>query len=222
MTDLISFVQSTAQSGSNAAASQATLTENFDTFLTLLTSQMQNQDPLEPLDSSEFTNQLVQFSGVEQQIETNRSLEQLISANKASAGASLSGYLGQQVEIGSSGAGFHGDPVTWRYRLQNDAAEATLTIKDKLGAVVWTQDAEKTSGSHDFTWDGSTLNGGTASPDEVYYAEITAQTVDEQDIATGVSVLTKVTGLDLSYGDPALETSAGIFSYTDILRVTQS
>ena len=222
MTDLISFVQNTSQSGTNAATSQARLTDNFDTFLTLLTSQMQNQDPLEPLDSSEFTNQLVQFSGVEQQIETNKSLEQMLAATQASTGASLSGYLGQEVELNSAGSGFHGDPITWRYRLQSDAAEATITIKDKTGAVLWTEDADQTAGAHDFTWDGTLKNGGKAAEDEVYYAEITATSADEQDVATSTTVVTKVTGLDLSFGDPAVTTTAGVFSYTDILRVTQS
>ena len=91
MTDLVSFVPPATSTGQSAAASASTLADNFDTFLTILTAQIQNQDPLEPLDSTQFTEQLVQFSGVEQQIRTNQSMESLIAATRANAGASLSG-----------------------------------------------------------------------------------------------------------------------------------
>lgn len=222
MTDLISFVQSTAGSTSNTAGSAATLAENFDTFLTLLTAQMQNQDPLEPLDASEFTNQLVQFSGVEQQIQSNEALNTLIASNQSTAGAALSGYLGQLAEIDSAGAGFYGDDVTWNYRLGSDATKATLSISDSKGEVVWSQDAELTAGEHAFTWDGTMLDGETAATDNVYYASVTATNADGDSVPTGVGLLARVTGIDLSYGEPALATTAGIYGYSDLLRVSQN
>ena len=93
MTNAISFVPTpSTNAGAGAAASQASLADNFDTFLTILTAQIQNQDPLEPMDSSKFTDQLVQFSGVEQQIKSNKQLEQLLAATNTNAGAALSGY----------------------------------------------------------------------------------------------------------------------------------
>ncbi len=222
MADLISFVNQSAVTGANTASSTASLAGNFDTFLTLLTAQMQNQDPLEPLDSSEFTNQLVQFSGVEQQIQTNTTLNSLLSANNATTGAALSGYLGQSVEINSEGAGFSGEELTWRYSLGNDAAESLVVVKDESGKVVYTQNAEKTAGSHEFKWDGTKTDGTKAAENNVYYTTITAKNHDGEAISTSSSVLTRVTGVDLSFGTPAITTNAGIYGYSDILRLTSN
>ncbi len=122
MTDMISFVPAASTSAGTGTNSAAELSGNFDTFLKVLTAQIQNQDPLSPMDSSQFTQQLVQFSGVEQQIKTNSSLDTLISTSNSTAGAALSGYLGQTAEIDSSGAQFNGDPVHWKYTLPTDAA----------------------------------------------------------------------------------------------------
>ncbi|MFC7291461.1 flagellar hook assembly protein FlgD [Hirschia litorea] len=220
MSDLISFVNQSASTGANTAASSASLAGNFDTFLTLLTAQMQNQDPLEPLDASEFTNQLVQFSGVEQQIQTNTSLNSLLASNNATTGAALSGYLGQNVEINSEGAGFRGEDLSWRYSVASDAAESIIVVKDESGKVVYTENAAKGAGSHDFTWDGTKTDGTQAAQDAVYYTSITAKNHEGNSIETSSRVLTRVTGVDLSYGTPAITTNAGIFSYSDILRLT--
>src|SRR5450432_3062771 len=100
MTDMISFVAPPA-AASSAPNAGAELSGNFDTFLKILTAQIQNQDPLQPMDSAQFTQQLVQFSGVEQQIKANTSLDKLLTASQSTAGASLSGYLGQTAEINS-------------------------------------------------------------------------------------------------------------------------
>ncbi len=223
MTDLISFVSnSTTAADQQAANDRATLTDNFDTFLTLLTAQIQNQDPLEPLDSAEFTNQLVQYSGVEQQIRTNDQLETLISSNNNSTGAALSGYIGQVAEIESSGAGFHGDQVEWSYRLGGDAASSTFTIADESGTIIWSEEAATTTGAHTFSWDGQTLDGGTADPDNVYYANLIAFDANGETVASSTRVRARVTGIDLSYGDPAITTTAGIYGYADILRIAQN
>ena len=113
MTDLISFVTSSGTTAPSSGSDLSGLADNFDTFLTLLTTQMQNQDPLAPLDSTEFTNQLVQFSSVEQQIKTNESITSLVAASNASTGASLSGYLGQTAQLNSTGSGYYGDEASW-------------------------------------------------------------------------------------------------------------
>ena len=220
MTDLISFVTSTGSNSSTSGANVTGLAENFDTFLTLLTAQMQNQDPLAPLDSTEFTNQLVQFSSVEQQIQTNQSIESLLAATNASTGASLSGYLGQTVELNSTGTGFYGDDVNWSYRLADDAAKATLVIQNIDGKVVYSEEVDGDAGSHEFTWDGKDLNGDTVDDGQVYYAAITAEDANGDSIEAAVTVLARVTGVDMSYGDPAITTTAGIYGYADVLRIT--
>lgn len=216
----ISFVPQTTVDTGSADTSAATLSDNFDTFLSILTAQIQNQDPLEPMDSSEFTNQLVQFSGVEQQIRVNKQLETLISTTRSSAGASLSGYLGQEAEIDSSGAAFSGEPINWRYMVGEGAKDVTVTVTDAEGKIYYSVKGETGSGQHAFTWDGS-LNGGGTAADGPYYINVVAKDAEGATVGSAHTLITTITGVDLSYGEPALTTSAGVFAYADILRLTK-
>ena len=100
MSDLISFVTPPVATGANSMQSAASLSSNFDTFLTILTAQIQNQDPLEPMDSTQFTTQLVQFNGVEQQIKQNKNLESIMGSQEALQVASASNYIGKVVDAG--------------------------------------------------------------------------------------------------------------------------
>jgi flagellar basal-body rod modification protein FlgD len=216
----ISFVPQTTTTTGSADASAATLADNFDTFLSILTAQIQNQDPLEPMDSSEFTNQLVQFSGVEQQIRANQQLETLISTTRSSAGAAMAGYLGQEAEIDSSGAAFSGDPIHWRYMVGDGATNVTVTVTDASGKIYYSAPGETGTGPHEFNWDGS-LNGGGTAADGPYYINVVAKNADGATVGSAHTLVTTITGVDLSYGEPALTTSAGVFAYADILRLTK-
>ncbi len=220
MTDAISFVPvPTTKAGAGTAASQASLTDNFDTFLTILTAQIQNQDPLEPMDSSKFTDQLVQFSGVEQQIKSNKQLEDLLAATYSSAGAALSGYLGQQAEIDTSGAQFTGEPINWRYTLPSDAAKTTVTVTDASGRVLYSKPGELGAGARDFEWDGTLNNGKTAEEGQPYWISVIAEDANAKSITPAHSLVTTITGVDLTYGEPALTTPAGVYAYADIKRL---
>jgi flagellar basal-body rod modification protein FlgD len=221
-TSPISFVPPPSNTATNAAQSAATLSGNFDTFLTILTSQIQNQDPLEPLDSSQFTQQLVQFSGVEQQIRANSQLETLIKSQQSATGASLAGYLGQEAEIDTAGAEFTGDKVHWRYELPADAASATITVTDATGKVLYSKlatAAEMTAGSHDFEWNGALNGGKTAATGQPYWISVVAEDANKKALAPTHSLVTKITGVDLTYGEPALTTPVGVFAYADIKRL---
>ena len=220
MTNAISFVPTPAtNAGAGAAASQASLADNFDTFLTILTAQIQNQDPLEPMDSSKFTDQLVQFSGVEQQIKSNKQLEQLLVATTSNAGAALSGYLGQQAEIDTAGAQFTGEPINWRYDLPSDAAKTTITVTDASGRVLYSKSGEAAAGTHEFEWDGKLNNGKTADEGQPYWISVIAEDANARSITPAHSLVTTITGVDLTYGEPALTTPAGVYAYADIKRL---
>jgi flagellar basal-body rod modification protein FlgD len=217
----ISFVPAQSQSASTAAQSSATLSQNFDTFLTILTAQIQNQDPLEPLDSAQFTEQLVQFSGVEQQIRSNEQLETLNASSRTSIGASLAGYLGRDAEIAGGNAGWIGEPVTWRYALPADAASVQLSIVDSEGTVVRSFTGETGAGAHDLAWDGHLATGGQA-PHGAYRLQVTASDANGETLAADLSVIARVMGVDLTYGEPALTTTAGVYSYSSIRRLTDN
>ncbi|MEM8920294.1 MAG: flagellar hook capping FlgD N-terminal domain-containing protein [Pseudomonadota bacterium] len=216
--DLVSFVSQTSSTGVNTESATANLAEDFDTFLTLLTAQLENQDPLDPVESAEFTDQLVQFSQVEQQIQTNESMEKLITSSQSSAGAALSGYLGQSAEINANAVGYSGAPITWKYALPSDAATATVSVINQDGQVVYSEDAQTSVGSHLFEWSGELFGDGSAQ-DGVYAVTVTAEDANAEPVETGVGVIATVTGVDLSYEDPAITTSAGIYAYSDILRL---
>lgn len=220
MTNAISFVPTPAtNAGAGAAASQASLADNFDTFLTILTAQIQNQDPLEPMDSSKFTDQLVQFSGVEQQIKSNKQLEQLLAATTSNAGAALSGYLGQQAEIDTAGAQFIGEPINWRYDLPSDAAKTTITVTDASGRVLYSKSGELAAGTHEFEWDGKLNSGKIADEGQPYWISVVAEDANAKSITPAHSLVTTITGVDLTYGEPALTTPAGVYAYADIKRL---
>jgi flagellar basal-body rod modification protein FlgD len=216
----ISFVPAAAApNGAATAQAAATLSDNFDTFLTILTAQVQNQDPLEPLDSTQFTQQLVQFSGVEQQIRTNQGIDRLIAQSSASSGAALAGYLGQEVEIASDSAAFAGAPVEWRFNLPQAAAEAQVSVFDAAGRLVHAAKVRPAAGANAFVWSGETLAGGTAQPG-AYRIAVAAADADGAALTARLSVVSKVTGVDLSHGEPAIGTPAGVYAWSDVRRVS--
>ena len=135
------------------------LSDNYDTFLILLTAQLQNQDPLAPMDSTQFTQQLVQFSQVEQQIRTNEQLEGLVTQYQAaSAGAALS-YLGRDAIIEANDTYLAGGAANWAYRLPRTAEDVTIRVRDLDGRTIFTSTGPATQGEHLFTWDGDDRRG---------------------------------------------------------------
>lgn len=143
-----------------AQSDQLSLNADFDQFLRLLTTQLQNQDPLSPMDSAEFTNQLVQFSGVEQQIKTNESLDNLLAMQTLNLTALGLSFIGKDVEVqGKTFAHKEGGTATLSYVLPETAASGTVSILDKDGNVVYSSNAELEAGRHTFTWDGKNKDG---------------------------------------------------------------
>src|SRR3954449_11186367 len=115
-------------STTNNTASTATtgIADNFQTFLTLLTTQLQNQNPLDPLDTNQFTQQLVQFAGVEQQLKQNEQLKSLIALEKSAQSTQALVYVGNTVAVDGSKAQFDGS-ATWNLKADKSAT-ATVTI----------------------------------------------------------------------------------------------
>ncbi len=201
----------TNTASSEATGSRTRLSDNYDTFLLLLTAQLQNQDPLAPMDSTQFTQQLVQFSQVEQQIRTNEQLEGLVGQYQAaSAGAALS-YLGKDAIIEADETYLAGDPAeaNWAYRLPANAESMTIKVKDAQGRVVYeTTTAPSTAGEHLFTWDGTKTDGSTAT-EGVYQISIEATGDDGETITPTISVRETIMGVDFTGATPVVITPAG-------------
>jgi flagellar basal-body rod modification protein FlgD len=194
---------SSVSAASAATRSESQLAANFDTFLLLLTAQLKNQDPLEPMDSNQFTQQLVQFSQVEQQINSNKNLESLIALTKARSSSDAVSYLGKTLTLTDGTAALMGGEAVWAYSLENDAANATLYVKNMRGDVVYSAPAEMSEGMHSFTWNGVGTGGGTLPPGP-YHLSVVARTVDGEAIKSRVASQGVISEVDLTGDEPIL------------------
>jgi flagellar basal-body rod modification protein FlgD len=208
-----------ADTATQANTSRTTLADNYDTFLVLLTAQLQNQDPLAPMDSTQFTQQLVQFSQVEQQIRTNEQLEGLVGQYQAaSAGAALS-YLGKDAIIEADETYLAGGEANWAYRLPEAATSMTITVKDAQGRTLYeTTTAARGAGEHLFKWDGKKTDGTTAA-DGVYTIEIEAENAAGTELEPSISVRETIMGVDFSGSVPVVITPSGTRSLDTIRSV---
>ncbi len=180
-------------SNSKAGQSQVKLAENFDDFLTLLTTQLKNQDPLSPTDSTEFTNQLVSFTQVEQSIASNQNLEALINLQQLSQqnneATILVNYLGKTIGSNLNIAGLKDGEAKWDMEFGAAADEVTYSIYDSSGNKVYTiNDTDGVAkGEETFTWDG-TVNGGGEAPEGHYYLVAEAKTEGGSDVEVGFNL----------------------------------
>jgi len=190
-----------SSSSTNSAMQQ--LSGNMNTFLTLLTTQLQNQDPMSPMDSTQFTQQLVEYSQVEQQINTNTNLQSLISLQQAGAGASAVGYLGKEVTVTNGNAALTDGTATWNYSLAANAASTTLTVTNSSGQTVYSTTGSTSSGSNTFTWNGQDNNGNQLA-DGTYPLAVTSTDANGNAVTTNVTSTGTVSEINLSGTTPQL------------------
>jgi len=190
----------TAQTTSSA---QQALNGNFDTFLKLLTTQLQNQDPTAPMDSSQFTQQLVEFSQVEQQINANSKLDSLIALGQTQSNTYAMSYLGKNVVLTNGQQVLTNSSAAWTYGLNNNAAATTLNVTDSTGKVVYTAPGETTAGVHAFTWNGMDNNGRQLA-DGTYTLSVASSASDGSAVTTSIASKGLVSGIDMSGSSPQL------------------
>lgn len=191
---------SSSSSTSNNAMSQ--LSGNFDMFLQMLTTQLQNQDPLDPMDTSQFTQQLVEYSQVEQQIDTNTNLQTLISQGTSQSAAYATGYLGKTVTVSGGEGSLQNGQAQWTYNLGASATSTTLTVTNSKGTVVYSGSGQTTAGNNVFNWNGQD-NNGNQLPDGTYTLGVKAS-AGGQTVTTTVSSSGTVSEVDMSNGTPEL------------------
>lgn len=202
--DQLAAASSASAQQANAARDQQLLADDFDTFLQLLTTQLRNQDPLEPMDTNQFTQQLVQFSGVEQQIQTNSYLENLITSTEAQSVNAAVNYLGSTVTVAGVSTNLADGQASWELVAGTSASDSTVTIYDVNGNEVFTTRHSVARGESTFTWDGKT-NDGTDAPDGVYSIRVIGNTPDGQSVNVYAAVSGKVTGVDFTGSEPVLQ-----------------
>jgi flagellar basal-body rod modification protein FlgD len=153
----------------------AQLADNYQTFLSLLTTQLQNQDPLSPLDTNQFTQQLTQMTGVEQQLLSNQLLQQLVTQNQGGGLTSAVGLIGQTVTASDTTATLQNGSATWQFSTASTPTSINASVSDSSGNVVWTGGLTPNgSGAQSFTWNGENTAGVQQSNGGTYTLAINA------------------------------------------------
>lgn len=197
--------------------SSGSITGDFNTFLKILTTQLQNQDPLNAQDTNEFTQELVQFSQVEQQINMNSKLDQLVSLSKPKGVTSLLDYVGKYVESGAGGNLLVQDGrANLAYNVSDSFSRVTFDVKDSKGITLASFNGPNTPGEQTVTWDGKLANG-TQLKDGTYEVTMTGYKADgtKADLGNSLRLIAKVDAIQtnadgsasLGLGDLALNDS---------------
>ncbi len=205
------------QSSSTGQAAQS-LNDNFDSFLSLLTTQLQNQDPLEPLDNYQMTQQLVAFSQAEQAIGTNSRLDQLLGIMGASNGASNLDYIGRRVEVSGDAAVLQDGESELVYILPEDVSSAKVEIYNAEGDLVKSFDGADTVGLHRYAWDG-TDDLGNDLDDGLYRLNVRVENIGEQEVTASTRSSAVVKGVDFVNGEAVLNLGEVVVPVSSVVFV---
>ena len=211
-------VSGIAGTSGSSNLSRQTIAQNFDTFLNILTTQLRNQNPLDPLDTNQFTQQLVQFTGVEQQLKTNDFLQALLLNTQSTARSDAVSYIGKEVSASGKTAELKDGGAYWTYNAASNVANATVTIKNAAGSVVYVEQGSLNGGSGAFLWDGKGSDGNF-QPDGVYTIEIKGTNVAGNTVAISTSSVGVVTAIDFSGPEPILTVGNNKIALKDVTNV---
>jgi len=205
---------STSSTSNSTSVDRKTLADNFQTFLTLLTTQLQHQNPMDPLDTNQFTQQLVQFAGVEQQLKSNDQLKALIEIEKSAQATQALIYVGNTVAVDGSTTQLDGS-ATWNLKAPK-GTNATVTITNSTGQTVYSGKFTLANGNSSFVWDGKG-NDGTQYPAGDYKLTATGTDSSGKNVAIASEVQGVVDSVDLT-ATPALLSIGGQNYTTDQIR----
>ncbi|MEX0298512.1 MAG: flagellar hook assembly protein FlgD [Kordiimonas sp.] len=211
----------TAAAQSKAGQDQTKLADDFSDFLTLLTTQLQNQDPLDPMDSGEFTNQLVAFTGVEQQIRTNQNLEQLTALTQLNNIGNIAGYIGYDALVEAPFGDHTTDGIKWQYSNAEAAKNHTLQVLDEEDNVIFETNGELGVGLHEFNWDGKDKDGNLATAGN-YRLKVIAEDPEGKALASGIAVQETITAVHTGTAIPTFSIGPNTVPQTDIIRLMRN
>ena len=215
-------VAGSSSSNSSAAASSALASSqiagNFQSFLQLLTTQLQNQNPLSPLDTNQFTQQLVEFAGVQQQLNTNDSLATLVSLQQTAQSTQALGFVGKTAVVNGSTAPLTSSSATWLLSVPATST-VNITITGSNGQTVFSGTYNATAGnSQPFTWNGQGTDG-TQYPDGSYTLTATAKDSSNNSVAIGTQIEGVVSSVDLTQSPPLLSIGGQTFTVNQIQSI---
>ncbi len=221
---MVDAVYNSVVSGTNPASAASAVSssvtsgiaDNFQTFLSLLTTQLKNQNPLDPLDTNQFTQQLVQFAGVEQQLKSNDQLKALVDLQKTAQATQALGFVGHTVAVDGSTAQFNG-MATWNL-LSEGPASATINIQNAQGQTVYSGNFSMTDGASSFVWDGKG-NDGTQWPPGDYKLVATGLNKEGKPVAISTEVQGRVDSVDMTQTPALLTISGRTYTLDQIKRI---
>jgi flagellar basal-body rod modification protein FlgD len=202
-----------ANSGTAAAVTNglASIANNYQTFLSLLTTQLKNQDPLSPLDTNQFTQQLTQMTGVEQQLLSNQLLQQLVGQNQGSgltAGVSL---IGKTVTTDGTTATLQNGSATWEFAPSSPPASLSAGVFDSRGKLIWSGALSPSgAGPQSFTWNGLNQVGVQQTSGGVYTLKVSAADASGAAIPVSTSLQGVATGVEEVNGQTMISFGNGV------------
>ena len=218
-TTVVSAAATGTATGTKAASTATTgIADNFQTFLTLLTTQLQNQNPLDPLDTNQFTQQLVQFAGVEQQLKQNEQLKSIVDLEKSAQATQALVYVGNNVAVDGSKAQFD-KSATWNFK-SDKATTAQITITNSAGQTAYTGSYALKQGNSSFVWDGKG-NDGVQWPAGSYTVTATGKDSSGNNVAISTEVQGIVDSVDLTASPPLLSIGGQTYTTDKIKRVVR-
>jgi flagellar basal-body rod modification protein FlgD len=209
-----------ASAASAAGLDKDTIAGNFQTFLTLLTTQLKNQNPMDPLDTNQFTAQLVQFAQVEQQLKSNTQLGTLVSLQQTAQNGAALNFVGQTVDVDGTTTALADGNATWQLSVPKPST-ATITIKNATGVQVYSGTRPLNTGTQPFTWDGKDTSG-LQWPDGNYTISVTAQDASGQPVAIPTEIEAVVDSADLTQTPPVLSIAGQDYTLDKIKRVVRT
>lgn len=211
----------TSSSSTTTSSKTSGIADNFQSFLMLLTTQLQNQNPLDPLDTNQFTQQLVQFAGVEQQLKTNNQLASLLTLQKTAQSTQALNFVGATAVVDGNTATLSGGSATWALNASKPAT-VTVTISNSTGQAVYTGSFPVSAGSHQgFQWDGRG-NDGAQWPDGSYTLTATAKDASGQAVAISTEIQGVVQAADLTQDPPTLSIGDQSFTIDKVKKVVSA
>jgi flagellar basal-body rod modification protein FlgD len=208
---------SASAAAANSLASQQ-IAGNFQSFLTLLTTQLQNQNPLDPLDTNQFTQQLVEFAGVQQQLNTNDSLATLVSLQQATQSTQALGFVGKTAVVNGNTAALSNSSATWQLSIPSNS-NVDITIASSTGQTVYTGSYSVAAGNNQpFTWNGQG-NDGTQWPNGSYTLTATAKDSSNNSVAVTTAIEGVVNSVDLTQSPPLLSINGQTYTVSQIQSI---
>ncbi|MCP3464196.1 flagellar hook assembly protein FlgD [Bradyrhizobium sp. CCGUVB23] len=211
---------STATTTTSSSSSSSTSSLTSNEFLSLLVSELQNQDPLNATSTTDFINQLTSYANFSQQQSINTNLSALASSFSSLVTLNSVNYIGHTVEAKTDTATLTNGSATFGYSLSSAASNVSITVKDSSRNTVWTGTGTGNSGSNTFTWDGKDSSGNQLTDGGQYTISVTATDSAGNSVLNYTTVTGTVTGIDTSTSTPSLTVNGVSVSAANIIGVT--